>query len=70
MRTEAGEMLFRRCATTGRHHHLLCRCCGRTVEVEGPEVERWADKVARKHGFTDVSHTLEVVGLCPECAGS
>jgi Fur family ferric uptake transcriptional regulator len=68
VRTDTGEMLFRRCASAAHHHHLLCRSCGRTVEVEGPEVERWADRVARKHGFTDVTHTLEVVGLCPECA--
>jgi Fur family ferric uptake transcriptional regulator len=67
VRTDAGEMLFRRCASAAHHHHLLCRSCGRTVEVEGPEVERWADRVARKHGFIDVTHTLEVVGLCPEC---
>jgi Fur family ferric uptake transcriptional regulator len=68
VRTETGEMLFRRCATTAHHHHLLCRSCGRTIEVEGPEVESWADRVAREHGFVDVTHTLEVVGLCPECA--
>ena len=68
VRTESGEMLFRRCATTGHHHHLLCRACGRTVEVEGPEVERWAERVAKKHGFTDVTHTIEVVGLCGDCA--
>ncbi len=70
VRTETGEMLFRRCATAEHHHHLLCRSCGRTVEVEGPEVERWADRVARTHGFVDVTHTLEVVGLCPECGAS
>jgi Fur family ferric uptake transcriptional regulator len=68
VRTESGEMLFRRCATAAHHHHLLCRSCGRTIEVEGPEVERWADRVARKHGFVDVTHTVEVVGLCRECA--
>ena len=34
-----------RCST-GHHHHLVCRACGRTVEVEGPAVEHWADKVA------------------------
>ena len=70
VRTETGEMLFRRCASAAHHHHLLCRSCGRTVEVEGPEVERWADRVARKHGFVDVTHTLEVVGLCPGCSES
>jgi Fur family ferric uptake transcriptional regulator len=68
VRTEAGETLFRRCATTDHHHHLLCRNCARTVEVEGPEVERWAERIAGQHGFTRVSHTVEVIGLCPACS--
>jgi Fur family ferric uptake transcriptional regulator len=67
LRTEDGEALYRRCSTT-HHHHLVCRDCGRTVEVEGPMVERWSTSVAREHGFTDVSHTLEIFGTCPSCA--
>ena len=68
LRTEDGEALYRRCS--GRHHHhLVCRACGRTVEVEGPAVERWADSVAADHGFVDVSHTLEIFGTCRPCAG-
>ena len=51
------------------HHHLVCRGCGKTVEVAGPAVESWADKVAAEHGFTDVGHTLEIFGSCAECAG-
>lgn len=66
LRTDDGEQIFRRCST-GHHHHLVCRDCGRTVEVEGPAVERWADRVAVEHGFTDVSHTLELFGRCTEC---
>jgi Fur family ferric uptake transcriptional regulator len=46
----------------------VCRSCGRTVEVEGPAVEHWADRVALAHGFIDVSHTLEIVGTCAGCA--
>jgi Fur family transcriptional regulator, ferric uptake regulator len=67
LRTEDGEALYRRCSTT-HHHHLVCRGCGRTVEVEGPTVERWSTSVAEEHGFTDVSHTLEIFGTCPACA--
>lgn len=67
LRTDDGEQIFRRCST-GHHHHLVCRDCGRTVEVEGPAVERWTDRVAVEHGFTDVSHTLELFGRCTECA--
>ena len=66
LRTEDGEAIYRRCSTS-HHHHLVCRVCGRTVEVEGPTVERWADTVAGEHGFIDVSHTLEIFGTCPDC---
>ncbi len=68
LRTEDGETLYRRCRSDRHHHHLVCRKCGRTVEVEGPAVERWADKVALDHGFSDVEHTLEIVGTCEPCA--
>ncbi len=63
-----GEALYRSCSA-GHHHHLVCRECGRTVEVRNAAVERWAAAVAEQHGFTDVSHTLEVFGVCPACAG-
>jgi Fur family transcriptional regulator, ferric uptake regulator len=66
LRAEDGESLYRRCSGS-HHHHLVCRSCGRTVEVEGPTVERWADSVAAEHGFTGVSHTLEIFGTCPSC---
>ena len=52
------------------HHHLVCRSCGRTVEVEGPAVERWAQRQAAEHGFVDVEHTLEILGTCADCAGA
>jgi Fur family ferric uptake transcriptional regulator len=66
LRAEDGESLYRWCSTM-HHHHLVCRACGRTVEVKGPAVEHWADAVAAEHGFRDVSHTLEIFGTCPDC---
>jgi Fur family transcriptional regulator, ferric uptake regulator len=66
LRSADGEALYRRCSS-GHHHHLVCRSCGRTVEVEGPTVERWADRVAAEHDFADISHTLEIFGLCADC---
>lgn len=68
LRSDDGETLYRRCATDSHHHHLVCRVCGRTVEVEGPEVEQWADRVATLHGFDEVTHTVEVLGTCSDCA--
>jgi Fur family transcriptional regulator, ferric uptake regulator len=62
-----GEAVYRKC-TSEHHHHLVCRTCGRTVEVTGPAVETWAERMAAEHGFTDVSHTLEIFGICASCA--
>jgi Fur family ferric uptake transcriptional regulator len=62
-----GETLYRKCGT-GHHHHLVCRRCGTTVEIAGPDVESWADSIGIEHGFTDVSHTVELVGLCGACS--
>ena len=66
LRSDDGEVVYRRCTSGSHHHHLVCRVCGRTVEVEGPAVERWADALAAEHGFREVSHTLEVFGTCSD----
>jgi Fur family ferric uptake transcriptional regulator len=67
LRTDDGEAVYRACEP-GHHHHLVCRSCGRTVEVEGPAVETWTDRVAAEHGFTEVTHSLEIFGTCADCA--
>ena len=66
-----GESQFRLCGDGGtaeaeHHHHVVCRVCGRSVEVSAPEVEAWAERVATAAGYTEISHTLEVFGMCPE----
>ena len=68
LRNGEGEAVYRRCAVTGHHHHLLCRNCGKAVEVEAPAVETWAARTAQEHGFTEVAHTVEIYGLCPDCS--
>ena len=66
LRTEDGEAIYRRCSPA-HHHHLVCRGCGATVEVEGPAVERWTRAIAEEHGYAEVSHTLEIFGVCDSC---
>jgi Fur family transcriptional regulator, ferric uptake regulator len=67
LRGEDGEIRYRRCASDEHHHHLVCRQCGTAIEVEGPAVERWAARTANQHGFTDITHTVEILGTCPDC---
>ena len=64
--THSDEAVYRRCSTS-HHHHLVCRDCGRTVEIKGPAVERWTSAIAEEHGYSDVSHALELFGRCPAC---
>ena len=62
-----GRVAYRRCSTNGHHHHLVCRQCGTTVEVNEPSVEKWSERIAAQSGFTDVTHTLEIFGTCRNC---
>jgi Fur family ferric uptake transcriptional regulator len=64
---EDGEARYRACSS-GHHHHLVCRECGYTVEVTATPVERWSRSIAEENGFTDVSHTVEIQGLCEACS--
>lgn len=66
LRTDSGEAVYRRCSDH-HHHHLVCRDCGTTVEVQGGAAETWAAEVAEEHGFSDVSHTIEIFGVCGGC---
>jgi Fur family transcriptional regulator, ferric uptake regulator len=63
-----GESLYRACATPGHHHHLICRSCGLTVEIEATDVEQWARRTAALHGFTEAEHVVDIFGLCTPCA--
>jgi Fur family ferric uptake transcriptional regulator len=65
---QEGESLFRACTPGSHHHHLICRSCGLTVEIEADAVETWAHSVAAEHGFTDANHVVDVFGLCAECS--
>lgn len=70
IRTREGEARYRLCSSEDHHHHLVCRQCGHTVEVDGPAVEEWASDIADAHGYTGVTHTLEVFGVCSDCTHS
>ncbi len=69
LRTADGESVYRRCSS-GHHHHLVCRNCRKTVEVDSVAVERWARRIGEENGFADVDHVVEVFGTCSDCEAS
>lgn len=68
LRIGDGETLYRHCRRAEHHHHLVCRRCGRTVEIAGETIERWMAQIAADHGFVAVDHTAELIGTCASCA--
>lgn len=69
IRAEDGEMAYRRCSPV-HHHHLVCRQCGKVVEIGQEEtIEDWAREIGSRYGFTETGHELELFGLCAECSG-
>ena len=66
LRRNDGEAIYRLCGDS-HHHHLICKKCGRTVEIEGGAIENWVKNVAAKQGFRDVEHTAELFGTCARC---
>ena len=59
------------CAQPGHHgasQFLICESCGNTVEINDPQVEAVLTASAGDLGFKPVGHTVEIKGVCPNCA--
>jgi len=55
----------------GQHHdHLVCTECGRVVEFVSPGIAALQGEICRAHGFLPSRHTLQISGLCNECASA
>jgi Fur family transcriptional regulator, ferric uptake regulator len=65
---DEGETRYWLARRDSRHHYLVCRSCGRTLEIVADPVEEWAEALGATFGFRDVSHTFELFGLCERCA--
>lgn len=65
-----GETLYRHCETDAHHHHLVCTKCGRTEEIDGGPIEKWASAVASEYNFELTGHDAEIFGVCSQCSGT
>ena len=67
-RCDFGDGSYRYEINTGEHHHhhIICRTCHdvQTLEVC---VADSLERLARQMGYTKVTHTLEIFGICPKC---
>jgi Fur family ferric uptake transcriptional regulator len=66
LRRDDGEAIYRLCGES-HHHHLVCKSCGTTIEIQAQAIEKWAQQMASDHGFREVGHTAEIFGICKKC---
>ena len=63
-----GEHAYVTCAPAQHHHHVVCRSCGRSVDVQDSGLGSVVNEIADRSGFKIDAHRLELFGMCPECA--
>lgn len=66
IRRPNGETAYRACGH-GHHHHLICRECGKVVEVHDCTLGEWSRKIGSEYGFSSIEHQAELLGTCKEC---
>ncbi len=66
--TDFGEGRVRyHVAEKGHHHHLICRGCGKTVDLEDSALHSLRDGLLHEYGFdADLRH-LAISGMCSTC---
>jgi Fur family ferric uptake transcriptional regulator len=51
------------------HYHVRCRICGRVEDLPTDSIafSGLDELYSSADGYTDLTHKLELVGVCPEC---
>ncbi|MCW9044798.1 MAG: transcriptional repressor [Alphaproteobacteria bacterium] len=49
---------------------VICRECRDAIELNDPKIPEVIANVAYASGYTDLRHTVEVEGICPNCQKS
>ena len=64
--TESGKFLYELNAEEHHHHHIICHKCHRAEKLDSCEIAK-LETLAAKLGFTEVTHVLELYGICENC---
>lgn len=52
----------------GHHHHLICRGCGKVVDLSDCNLKSLEKQILKVSKFANVTgHSLEFFGTCPSC---
>ena len=49
------------------HQHVICKCCGKVVEFESPQITEIINNIRNEKGFSIERVELCIQGTCSEC---
>lgn len=69
-RADYGDSIKRVEFSSGQHHHHYIRCtgCGSVEPFGDCNFEKWMAKALAQRGYSQIRHSLDVLGLCKKCA--
>ncbi|MDY0405202.1 Fur family transcriptional regulator [Virgibacillus sp. 179-BFC.A HS] len=62
-----GEKHFQIACAQHHHHHFICKCCGKTKEVDICPMKNVDSMLP---GCIIENHKFEIYGICPQCKTS
>lgn len=50
-----------------QHHHLICKNCGKVIEVHGDLLDYLEHSIEEKYNFKVINHSVKFYGICCDC---
>ncbi len=50
-----------------QHHHLLCKKCGKIIEVKEDLMNSLEEIIEKQYNFEILNHVVKFTGICSEC---
>jgi Fur family ferric uptake transcriptional regulator len=60
-------LLYYETAKLGHRHFIICSKCGKISSIEKCPLHEFDEAAAKETGYVVEYHSVELVGICPEC---
>ncbi len=50
-----------------QHHHLLCKKCGKIIEVKEDLMNSLEEIIEKQYNFEILNHVVKFIGICSQC---
>ena len=64
---ERPNVKYKLCESDNHHHHIVCKRCGKAVELDFCDISDWSRKVMERTGYKVTDHRFNFYGYCEAC---